>query len=142
MKLVLHYSGLETPLDVPANRGFDYDKIVALLESLRTKGIEYETINSVGLSEEELSEAYLNAIVPSVHKKYRIRRVFGSRRRSGWFFGRRVPGLLVYEGEDRYPTEVLPHEDQNGRIVTVRDYLESLLGRHLPDDSLRGRQLE
>lgn len=127
MRLVFYYSNLEAPLDVPANKGFDLNEILTLLKSLRSKGIEYETVESSALPEVELSEAYVNAAVPSVYKKYRIRKIFGSRRRSGWLFGKGVPGLLVYEEGDKYPSDVFPHEELNGNIVTVKDYLENLL---------------
>lgn len=127
MKLVLYYSSLEVPLDLPANTGFDPKEILKLLGILKRKGVEYEAIDSSALPQEEVLEAYLNAIVPSVYKKYRIRRIFGSRRHSGWLFGKGVPGLLVYEEEKNYPTDVFPHEEQSGKIVTIRDYLETLM---------------
>jgi len=127
MRLALYYSSLDTPLDLPANQGFDLDQILRLLNSLRSKGVGYETIDSVAVTKEQISEAYLNAMVPSVYKKYRVRKVFGTRRRSGWLFGKGVPSLLVYEEGGKYPTEVFPREEQNGKMVTIRDYLENLL---------------
>ncbi len=39
------------------------------------------------------SATYIEAIAPSVLKKYRVRQVFGSR--AGWPFGREVPALVV-----------------------------------------------
>ena len=41
------------------------------------------------------SATYIEAIAPSVLKKYRVRQVFGSRQRAGWPFGREVPALVV-----------------------------------------------
>ncbi len=41
------------------------------------------------------SATYIEAIAPSVLKKYRVRQVYGSRRRAGWPFGREVPALAV-----------------------------------------------
>jgi hypothetical protein len=67
-------------------------------------------------------------VFPSVIKKFGIRRVFGSRRRSGWLFGREVPALLVYEEEGEDPVDVYPH-DELGIIKTTKQYLENMLNK-------------
>ena len=74
------------------------------------------------LSPDGRRDAYARAIVPSVHKKYRVRSVFGTRKYAGTRFGRGVPALLVVE--DGRPVDVYPHEEQDGTVVTITDYLE------------------
>ena len=63
--------------------------------------------------------------MPSVLKKYRVRQVFGSRRHSGWLFGRQVPALVAYDEKTGYPTDVYPHE-QGLTSVEIETFLESL----------------
>jgi hypothetical protein len=109
MLLKLYQSSAQAPEDVPANKG--YRNVANLLRLLSRRGIESETIDIVRLSPDDLLKAYNDAVAPSVRKKFGIRRVFGSRRRSGSFFGREVPALLVYEEEDREtPGDVYPQE--------------------------------
>jgi len=120
VKTRLYYSSKEKPLDLLCNQGFD--EVITLLKN---QGSQYEIIDTTTLSEEELYSAYSDAWVPSVYKKFRIRRVFGSRRHSGWLFGKGVPALLIYEKGKKYPIDVYPHEER-GRIITIKEYLEKL----------------
>ena len=120
MRFELYYDTKKKPIDVPANHGFD-----KVLELLNNKGFNYKVIDTNKLSNEEIQEKYIEACAPSVYKKYRIRQVFGSRRHSGWLFGKGVPALLVYEEAEKYPVDVFPHEER-GRIITVKEYLENL----------------
>lgn len=73
----------------------------------------------------DLGQAYDSAVTASIWKQYAIRKIFGTNKASASFFGRGLPALLVFEGE--HPAHVYPHEERRG-IVTIRDYLESLLG--------------
>lgn len=125
MRMKLYYQA-GILLDMPANRGFRLEEIRAMLEQLEAGGVQLELVETSALSDEALRKAYAEAIVPSVYKKYRVRRVFGSKRDSGCLFGKRVPALVVYEGENRHPTDVYPHEE-GGRVVTIREFLEGLL---------------
>lgn len=97
-----------------------------LLGTLQSQGIHCEQIDTAELPNEKLYEAYADAWIPSVYRKFGIRRVFGTRRRSGCFFGREVPALLVYEDGGRAPIDVYPHEEL-GHTVTIRDLLMGLL---------------
>jgi hypothetical protein len=94
------------------------------LQSLRKKNVQLKIIDISNMPEDEVYKIYTNACIPSVYKKYKIRRVFGSHRRSGIFFGIK-PALLVYEGESLYPTDVYPH-DIHGKVITIEDFLKSL----------------
>ncbi|MFC2003438.1 hypothetical protein ACFLV4_05800 [Chloroflexota bacterium] len=97
-----------------------------LLWLLEKRGITNEIIDTDSLSEGQIQKAYLDAVVPSVFKKFGIRRVFGSRRRSGWLFGRGVPALLVYEEGEQYPSDVYPHDEGQGKVKTIREFLYDL----------------
>ncbi|MBI1741484.1 hypothetical protein HYR54_00260 [Candidatus Acetothermia bacterium] len=124
MKLRLYYDA-ETIRKAPANEGFDLKAIYLLLKALEKQGVSSELIDTHSMTETELSQVYLYSTAPTQIRKYAVRQVFGSRRRSGWLFGRSVPALLVYEGENAYPTDVYPH-NRGGRIITIREYLDTL----------------
>lgn len=98
-----------------------------LLTVLEQQGINCERVDTSRLSDREVYEAYAKAWAPSVSKKLGIRRVFGTRRRSGCFFGRGVPALLVYGGDGDHPVDVYPHE-KLGRTITIKEFLEELAG--------------
>jgi len=124
MLLRLYQSSKHQLLDIPCNK--DFKDVNNLLGLLNGKGIISEIINMDSLSEEDVLKAYLDAIIPSVFRKFGIRRIFGSRRRSGWLFGRGVPALLVYQEGNASPIDVYPHDDGQGRIRTVREFLFDL----------------
>ena len=124
MILRLYQSTKHRLLDIPCNK--DFDNVENLLKLLSRKGITVEIINMDSLSEADTLKAYSDAVMPSVSKKFGIRRVFGSRRRSGWLFGKGVPALLVYEEDEGYPIDVYPHDEGQGRIRTVKEFLFDL----------------
>ena len=124
MKLKLYYSTVQQPLDNPANHAFS--EAIDILADVQKQGIRCEKIDTAELPHEKVYEAYADAWAPAVSKKFAIRRVFGTRRRSGCFFGREVPALLVYEDGSRHPVDVYPQE-KLGRTITIRDYLTDLL---------------
>lgn len=127
MKLELFYSSKHLPFDVPENEGFDLDEVLRLLEGLKDQAI-YSVTDTSALSKGDLYEVYKLAMVPAVRKGrtgYNIRRVFGSRRISGHYFGREVPALLVYEEEGKNPTDVYPHQI-GATVKTIREFLEDL----------------
>jgi len=53
-----------------------------------------------------------------------VRQVFGSRRHSGWLFGRGVPALVVV-GASGFAEDVYPH-DSAGRYVMIAEFLANL----------------
>src|SRR5262249_29187336 len=91
---------------------------------LRRQGVSVEIVDTSGMEPGELQGRYIEAIVPSVLKKYRVRQVFGSRRRAGWLFGRGVPALTV-AGPSGTVEDVYPH-DRAGKLVTILDFFDSL----------------
>lgn len=124
LKLIHHSQTL--PLNLPSNEGFDLNEIKSFLQQLENLGVSWEAIETSTMSGEELSNLYIEAIGPAVYKKYHVRQVFGSKRHSGFLFGKQVPALLVYEPGEEYPSDVYPHRAGN-RIVTIRTFLENLL---------------
>lgn len=101
---------------------------------LREAGVEYRVVDAGELSREEREAAYHSlAVRPSVRRRYRVRRVFGTHKYPGSFFGSGVPALVVIE--DGRPVDVYPHEEQDGTIVTIEDYLRSLDGSDDTDEA-------
>ena len=122
MKCRLYYDATNpgtTWKNVEPNEGLE--TILARLKEFK-RSRNLEALNTATMTEEERSKAYIQAVVPSVLKKYRIRKVFGSQRHSASAFGRGVPALLVYEDNGDVPIDVYPHENL-GRIVTIYEFL-------------------
>ena len=85
-----------------------------------------EIIDTTEMERADLQRKYIDAIMPSVFKKYRVRQVFGSRRRAGWLFGRGVPALVVLgPNSSPMPEDLYPREER-GTLVTIWDFLASL----------------
>lgn len=136
MNLKLIYHPKMLPHELPANRGFDLSKIKVLLEQVEQLGVSWEVIETSKTSEEELSSLYIEAISPAVHHKYPVRQIFGSKRNSGFMFGKGVPALVVYESSKDYPSDIYPH-GAGDHVVTIKVFLEGLL-KKLERASLRG----
>ena len=73
MQLKLYWSTKHKLIDVPFNKQF-YE-VTNLLQQLKKKGISSEVIDTDSLSDDALYTAYQSAVVPSVHRKFGIRRV-------------------------------------------------------------------
>lgn len=108
--------------------GCDLRKVFSLLDALETSGLRCDRVNTDGWSDDQLADAYLQAIGPAVSKKVEIRRTFGSRKSAGFLFGRQVPALIVLDGETNRPIDVYPHRER-GQKIEITDYLESCLER-------------
>jgi hypothetical protein len=107
----------------PQNKGIR--EVLEHVDDFRKEGVPIEKRNTAKMSATDLEHAYIRAIVPSVYRKYRVRRMFGSNRQAGLLFGREVPALLVSDPTHKTPGDVYPH-DQAGRIVTIHDFLTEL----------------
>ncbi|MBC8231210.1 hypothetical protein H8E77_16795 [bacterium] len=116
-RIKLYYnSQLDTPW-------CDVKKILLQLEKLEEAGIPVTMVDTASMKDQQLFEHYMEATYPSVRKQYRISQIFGSQSKSGQFFGRQQPALLIYQGEGRHPADVYPH-DSNGKRVMIEDFLE------------------
>lgn len=109
-----HRVGEQFPCDVVAAR--------RLIAELRAKGIQAEQRDLGPVT--DVFPIYHKAVTgPSAAE----RAVFGMKGALEEDFGRRVPALLVFEGE-RYPAEVFPRMDRElNRVVGVEEALERLL---------------
>lgn len=113
------YYDADDVLDSAENAGLD-----AALRHIREAPADYTVVDAAAWSREQAEDAYQRlAIPPSVRNRYRVRRVFGSNKYSGSFFGKGVPALVVLH--NGRPQDVYPHEEQDGTIVTINDYLEA-----------------
>ncbi len=123
MHFKLYYSSTVKPFDSAANEGFG--EVLELLEKVERKGITCERVDTSKLTDEEIFNAYTRSVIgPTQLKKYKVRQVFGSARRSGWLFSKEVPALVVYSSRgSEVPEDVFPHAF-GGHIVTIREYLE------------------
>jgi len=100
---------------------FSTERALELLGQLRAKGIDAEA-KDLGETR-DIFPVYHKAVTgPSAAK----RAVFGMKGALEEDFGRRVPALMVFEG-DRYPAEVFPRMDRElNRVVGVEEALEKL----------------
>jgi hypothetical protein len=117
-RIELYYSSAHRPAEAfPCDR----DRALALLGTLRDKGLDAEARD---LAEaKDVFPIYHRAVTgPSAAK----RAVFGMKGALEEDFGRRVPALMIFEG-DRYPTEVFPRMDRElNRVVGVEEALQQL----------------
>ena|ERR1700674_2995097 len=103
----------------PCNAGIG--EALERIEDLRRQGMKIEIVDTAQMGENEVQNAYMKVITPSVMKKYSIRQVFGSQRQAGFMFGRGVPALAV-QTESGQMVDVFPHKESE-RIVTIHEFL-------------------
>lgn len=121
MRLELYYEP-DNVLDCPENEGLYGADIRGIVKDIQETGAEYKVIDVAGLPRQEIEDLYTQlAVPPSVRERYSIRRIFGTNKYPGCFFGRGVPALVVLE--DGRPRDVYPHEEA-GKIVTIMDYFQ------------------
>ena len=102
-----------------------------LVRSLKEKGVKISEVDTAEMDAGKLKEMYISlAVLPSVRKKYKISNLFGTRRISGYFFGRQQPGLIVLREDTSTPVDVYPHVE-DGQRVTIADFLRKELARKL-----------
>lgn len=126
MLLKLYCSSVFIPSSDFANEGFK--EVMYLLWFLQKRGVDYEIVDTSTLTDHELEQMYAEVISLSVSKKFSIRRAFGTKRRSGFKFGREVPALFVYQDINQPPIDVYPRiEGLPWNSVTILEFLKRLL---------------
>jgi hypothetical protein len=135
MKLKLYCSGIyplvekfRSTIDIgKINEGFE--EVMYILWLLKHRGHEVEIVDVDSITEAELKKAYEEAMIPAIAKKCPIRRIFGSKVRSGYRFGKEVPALLVYEENNDKPTDIYPHIiNRFFDYTTIDSYLRNFIG--------------
>jgi hypothetical protein len=119
-RVELYYSSKHATTEAfPFNR----ERALELLKGLQAKGIEAEARDLGEMR--DVFPIYHRAVTgPSAAQ----RAVFGMKGALEEDFGRRVPALMVFQG-DRYPAEVFPRMDRElNRVVGVEEALEKLAG--------------
>ena len=114
------WSGEDEAMERPENVGLE-----AAVRRLNVAPSQTVTVVDASLmSDEERFTLYLGEAVPATRDRYKVARVFGSRKHNGEDFGRRVPALIAYNlNTDVRGADVFPHEKEDGRIVTIADGL-------------------
>ncbi len=121
MKLTYSYSHDTKPFDNSQNQGIQ--SAPDLLKLAKEKGHDVELVDTSKMSDNERRGHYNHAIISAVTKKYEVRLMFGSHQRSGSFFGREVPALLVSNGN--VVVDTFPHRKGNC-VVTIQNFLTDL----------------
>ncbi len=118
MRLELYYDKLKSNME-------EVSRLRKKLQDIsRKRNVKLKIIDISNMPKDEVFKIYESAWGPSIYKKYKIRRVFGSHRQSGIFFGEK-PALLVYESDGKHPTDVYPH-DIHGKVITIENFLMTI----------------
>lgn len=91
-----------------------------LLEDLRARGWDVESVDTANMTEKQRFECYSRVTLPAVYKRYDIRKILGTNRRSACWFGAEVPALLAAEADSI--GDAYPHRKGN-RITTIHNFL-------------------
>jgi hypothetical protein len=111
-----------SPMARPENASFNLRSV----QELTHKGHPVELINTAAMTDDARYAIYLHEAVPAAGNRYRVGRPFGSNRNKGEDLGTHVPALIVYGQEGTLPADVYPHEEHDGRIVTIADFVTEL----------------
>ena len=121
MELTLYFPSDPTVLfQDERNRGIE--AIPALLKQIERFGARVLQVDLCSRSAEQRFQEYAKAIIPAVHKKYEVKRIFGTARHSACWFGIQVPALVVKETVDAVG-DTYPHRKSGNTIVTIHQFL-------------------
>jgi hypothetical protein len=130
MELILFYpSDPAIVFDRPCNKGIE--AVPFLLREFERRGASIHRIDPSTLSFEERFREYSKATIPAIHKKYEVKRMFGTNRHSACFFGLQVPALLAKKTADDVG-DTYPHRESPNTLVTIYDFLTGALAAHEP----------
>src|SRR5260370_907091 len=124
MKLTYFYSSDVTrkPFSHNCNQGIQ--AVPTLLRQLEAEGYDVEFAATTALTEKERFESCAGVALPAIYKRYEVRKVLGTNRRSACWFGAEVPALHVTGADsvgDTYPNR------KGSRTATVHGFLTQLL---------------
>lgn len=123
MELTFYFSCDPTVLfQDERNRGIE--AVADLLTQVERFGARVLRVDSSALSAEQRFQEYVKATIPAVHKKYEVKRIFGTARHSACWFGIQVPALVVKESVDAVG-DTYPHRKSQNTIVTIHQFLAS-----------------
>jgi hypothetical protein len=121
MELTIYFpSDLALLFQDERNRGID--AVPGLVDQIERLGTKVRRVDVGQLSAELRMREYAKAIVPAVHKKYEVKRIFGTNRRSACWFGQQVPALMVKQAEDDIG-DTYPHRGPRNTVVTIQQVL-------------------
>jgi len=100
------------------------NNILSSLDRVKKLGVKVAINEISGITDDKRFELYQKAWAPSVLKKYKIRKVFGTQRNPGCQFGE-IPALLVYKDDSNHSSDVFPH-DKHGKLETVEEFLNKI----------------
>jgi hypothetical protein len=126
MKLLYFWSSDDARKPFPSERNEGIESVPGLLRQMQARGAQVEFVDTAQLSEKERIETYTRVALPAVYRHYEVKRMLGSNRHSGCFFGAEVPALLVTDTDS--PGDTYPHR-KGDRIVTIHSFLTDLLAR-------------
>jgi len=106
------------------NRGIEVVK--ALLEELERGGVRVRRIDTRTLTSQQLLDAYAQATIPAICKKYDIKKIFGTTNQLACWFGCQVPALLVEQTRDDVG-DTYPHCTADNAIVTIYQFVSETL---------------
>jgi hypothetical protein len=106
------------------NRGIEV--VRGLLEKLERRGVKVRTIDPRTLSSEQLLDAYAQATIPAICKKYDVKTMFGTQQHSACWFGCQVPALLLKQTSDDIG-DTYPHRTAENVVVTICEFVTGAL---------------
>jgi len=104
------------------NRGIE--ALPDLLTEIERFGARVLRVDLSSLSAEQRFHEYVKATIPAIHKRYEVKRMFGTARHSACWFGIQVPALLVKETVDAVG-DTYPHRKSRNNVVTIHQFLTS-----------------
>jgi hypothetical protein len=138
MELTLYFpSDLTILIKDERNRGIE--AVPSLLEQLERFGARVRRIDLSLLTTEQRFHEYAKATIPAVHKKYEVKRIFGTNRRSACWFGQQVPALVVKETVDTVG-DTYPHRGSGNTVVTIHQFLTAAVAALEQDRLTIGRE--
>jgi hypothetical protein len=106
------------------NRGIEV--VRGLLEELERGGVRVRRVDPRTLTSQQLLDAYAQATIPAICKKYDVKSIFGTSSQLACWFGCQVPVLLVEPTRDDVG-DTYPHCTADNVIVTIHQFVTETL---------------